>query len=416
MNQEGGAAMEKGVDNPGDSRDVGRRLQEARKAARKTQQEASDFLGVARTTITAIEKGDRKVQPAELVRLAELYGHSVSDLLRRGSRSDAFSVQLRASLIQGPLAEGEFDGYVQAFERLCDDYVELEQLCGAPLVRRYPPPYQLSGVQPEAAAEDVATSERNRLGCGDGPIVNIRGIVESDVGARVFYMDLPSRISAMFAYAEEFGACIAVNLKHPEERRRWSLCHEYAHFLTNRSQPEVAVVGRYVRQPEHERFADAFAAAFLMPQSGLTRRFNQLKSGKGNITTADLFTLAHLYFVSLEALTVRLEDLRLLTIGTWERIRRVNAAEARDLLDLPEHPAADQYPLPSRYRYLAVEAHSSEPPVITEGELARFLRVDRIEARAIAEQLSHAPGLISDQGNAVYMPLDLGEPLTGRSA
>jgi hypothetical protein len=155
-----------------------------------------------------------------------------------------------------------------------------------------------------------------------------------------------------------------------------------------------------------------------MPQSGLTRRFHQLKSSKGNITTADLFTLAHLYLVSLEALTLRLEDLRLLTIGTWERVRRVKIGEARELLrdQLPEHSDTDYHPLPYRYRYLAVEAYTADPPLISEGELARFLRVDRIEARAIVEELSHAPGMVSDHGEAVSIPLDVGEPLTGRGA
>lgn len=406
--------MDNGVPRPGAPREIGRRLQDARKIKGLTQQDAADALGVARTTITALEKGDRKVQPAELVRLAALYGRTVGDLLRHGP-SESFAVQLRG-LLHGGAGDDVVPAYIERFEQLCDDYVELERLCGAPLMRRYPPPVVLRGVQPERAAEDVANTERSRLALGDGPIANLRSLLESDVGVRVFCLDLPSNVAAMFAFTEQLGACVAVNVKHPEERRRWSLCHEYAHFLSNRVHPEVAVLGRYIRQPEQERFADAFAAAFLMPQSGLARRFNQLKSSKGNVTTADLFTLAHFYFVSLEALTLRLEDLRLLTVGTWERIRRVNAAEAREMLGLQPHPAADEHPLPSRYRYLAVEAFTADPPLITEGELARFLRVDRIEARAVAEQMSHATGLISDVGKPVSIPLDLGEPLSGRGS
>jgi Zn-dependent peptidase ImmA (M78 family) len=60
---------------------------------------------------------------------------------------------------------------------------------------------------------------------------------------------------------------------HPEERHRWSLGHEYSHFLTNRFRPEVSVMFGYERVPASERFAYAFAGAFLMPSNGLKLGF-----------------------------------------------------------------------------------------------------------------------------------------------
>ena len=66
-----------------DPRILGLRLQEARKARGMTQQGAAEALGVSRPTYIAIEKGERVVQPPELIRLAELYGRSVHDLLRQ---------------------------------------------------------------------------------------------------------------------------------------------------------------------------------------------------------------------------------------------------------------------------------------------------------------------------------------------
>src|SRR5439155_11215092 len=64
-------------------RTVGVRLQEARKARGLTQQEVADQLSLARTTVVAMEKGERAVQPTELIRLANLYCRSIHDLLRR---------------------------------------------------------------------------------------------------------------------------------------------------------------------------------------------------------------------------------------------------------------------------------------------------------------------------------------------
>ncbi len=397
-----------------DRRELGRRLQEARKARGRTQQDAAERLGVARTTITAIEKGERRIQPTELMQLAAFYGRTVGELLRRGEPTEAFAVQLRAPLAAGVQVDTEITPFTWEFQRLCEDYLELERLCGAPLRRRYPPQYQIEGVAPEAAAEDVASAERNRLGLGDGPILNLRELLENDVGLRVFYLDLPSNVAAMFAYTEQLGGCIAVNRKHPEDRRRMSLCHDYAHFLTKRYLPEVAYLGRYHRQPEQERFADAFARIFLMPAAGLSRRFHELRRSRdGRVTPAGLCTLAHFYFVSVEALTLRLEELRLLRSGTWDHLRQANfrVREAQAILQLPERQVAD-YMLPLRYLYLAAEAFQRGD--LSEGQFARFLRVDRLEARRLADELASRKE-VSDEGTVHTLLLDLGGTLPERS-
>lgn len=396
-------------------RELGRRLQEAREARGRTQQEAADFLGVARTTITALETGERRIRPGELVRLARFYGRSVGEFLRRGGLVEAFAVQLRAAVAPDTPVEAELAPSIGEFQRLCEDYLELERICAAPLPRNYPPPYRIEGIAPELAAEDVAAAERNRLGLGDGPLGNVREILENDVGLRIFYLDLPSRIAAMFAYTEQLGGCIAVNRKHPEERRRWSIYHAYAHFLSRRYRPEITFLRCYERRPDQERFADAFARAFLMPAAGLSRRYHELRRSRaGRVTPADLCILAHLYVVSVEALARRLEELRLLPAGTWDRLQQAgfNVREAQALLQLPPRQATDQV-LPARYLYLAAEAF--ERGDLSEGQFARFLRVDLLEARRLAAELASRT-VVSDEGTVGTVPLDLDTilPLRGQ--
>ncbi len=396
-----------------DPRELGRRLQEARKARGLTQQEAADHLDVARTTLTAIEKGERRIQPTELARLAPLYGRSLGEILRRGEPVEAFAVQLRAALAPETSIEAELVPHFAEFQRLCEDYVELERVRRAPLARRYPPPYPLGRLAPEVVAEDIATTERNRLGLGDGPVLNLRERFENDVGLRIFYMDLPSRVAEMFAYTESLGGCLAINRNHPEERRRLSMAHGYAHLLTNRYQPEVAILGQYRRLPEHERFADTFARAFLMPAAGLRRRYHELhRAREGRVTPADLCTLAHFYEASVEALARRLEELRLLPSGTWDRLQQAGfrVRDAQTQLGLPQRRSEDQL-LPMRYLYLAAEAF--EQGDLSEGQFARLLRVDRIEARRLAAELGSSP-TVSDEGAVGTLALNLGEPLMVR--
>ncbi len=210
----------------------------------------------------------------------------------------------------------------------------------------------------------------------------------------------------MFTFAEQLGGCIAVNRNHPEERRRMSVSHGYGHFLTNRYQSEVCA-SHYRRLPAHERFASTFATAFLMPAAGLSRRFHEIsRRREGHITAADLLTLAHLYFVSGEALTRRLEDLGLIPSGTWDLIRQrgFRVRDGQEILGLAPHPAADAM-LPMRYQYLAVEALNRGK--MSEGQFARFLRTDRLTARELAAQLA-SDTAVTDEGSVAAVPLDLG--------
>lgn len=405
--------MEIPVNTPSDPRLLGARLQEARKARRMTQQQVAESLNVARTTIVAIEKGERQVQNAELIQLANLYGRQINELLRRQSITQSFVVQFRAvPARETAISVDEQEQQVVELQQLCEDYYELERLCSAPLPRRYPGEYGMEGGRPEQIAEDVASAERNRLGLGDGPVLNLREVLENDVGLRIFYKAMPSRMSGMFGYTSELGGCIAINAKHPHDRRRWSLAHEYAHFLTRRYQPDISIFFLYQRVPAHERFADAFARCFLMPASGLSRRFGALRSEKrGAITMADLLTLADLYQVSFEALIGQLEDLRLIAVGTSDRLREegFKVREAQQMLGLTVGgPASDHELLPLRYQYLAVQA--LEDDLLTEGQLARMLQTDRLTAREVVSRLKRRPD-VAEAGEVGELSIDFSTPI-----
>ena len=398
-----------------DPRLLGHRLQEARRARGLTQQDAADSIGVARTTVTAVEKGERRVRPNELIRLAALYARPVSSLVGAREPVADFAAQFRIAYASSSesRAETEQREAVREFQALCEDYLHLEALSGARMPRSYPPQYDVDGIPPDDAAEDMAAAERNRLGLGDGPVPMLRELLENDVGIRVFYASLPSRIAGAFAYTDELGGCIMVNALHPEERRRWSMAHEYGHFLASRFRSRLTVLGAFERVPASERFADAFARALLMPTPGLRRRFHQMAQAAGGaMTVAEVCRMAHRYFVSVEAMMLRLEELRLVPAGAWDRLqgRGFRVREAEEQLGLPPNPRDDS-PFPLRYRLLAIRAY--EEGKLSEGELARLLRVDRVSARRVVQELTH-PLHVLDEGSVAPLSVDLAASIVGR--
>jgi Zn-dependent peptidase ImmA (M78 family)/DNA-binding XRE family transcriptional regulator len=395
-----------------DLKKLGARLQDARRSAALTQETAAIELRMARTTVVAIEKGERRVTPHELIDFARAYRRSISDLVGRPVISESFVPQFRAT--PGRIEPGaEIDPIATELQNLSEDYVALEQIRSMPLSHNYPNEYDTSGGSPEQVAEDVATAERNRLGMGDGPIGNLRERLASDVGIRIFFFEMPSRIAGLFAYNEELGACIGINSKHPRDRRNWSLTHEYGHFLMTRYQPEITVLTIAGRSNKKERLADSFARHFLMPASGLNRRFTELhRSSKSGITLAHVCTLANLYQVSVQAIILRLEELRRLPTGTWERLKdegfKVQHAQA--LLGIDANPSLTE-PLPQRYVDLAIAAFQAEQ--ISEGQLAKYLRTDRLHAR---EQVEASETRIhsEDDGSFISFAPDLAQALGGR--
>jgi Zn-dependent peptidase ImmA (M78 family)/DNA-binding XRE family transcriptional regulator len=385
---------------------LGARLRAAREARGFTQAQAAVELQVSRPLLIAMERGSRQVQPEELIKLARLYGRPVSDLLRPTEPPVAIGARFRAALASAPETDN-LPGLIARLEELADNYLDLLRRAGAEPPGQYPPVRRIDHLDPAQAGEDLASEERNRLGIGDGPIQRLREVLEIDVGLRIFIEPLPSRVAGLFVYVEPLGGCIALNANHPSERRRWTLAHEYAHFLVSRDRAEVTLVTHRRQVPESERFADSFAANFLMPRSGLSRRFNELKRSKaGPITAAALVQLAHAYRVSVQALTLRLEDLRLVRAGTWDRLRDHNfqpRAAARMLgLEADDEHAAES--LPFHYCILATQLYADGE--ITEGQLARYLGTDIVGARRVYQRLTETRD-VSDDG--VSQIVDLAE-------
>jgi Zn-dependent peptidase ImmA (M78 family)/transcriptional regulator with XRE-family HTH domain len=407
--------MEKHILDQIDPKAIGARLQEARKARGMTQQAVADRMEIARTTLVAIEKGERRVTPEELIKLAAIYGRPVSEFVSRQIVTAGFVPQFRTEWRED---FDQDDGLAKAgdeLQRLAEDYAELERMCGLPMPRAYPPTYETTGSSPEQAAEEIAIAERNRLGIGDGPISNLRDRLETDVGLRIFYFAMPPKISGVFAYNDVLGGCVGINANHPRDRRNWSLSHEYGHFLTNRYRAEITFLSERKRQSALERFADTFAENFLMPASGLNRRFTEMhrSNPSGQISLAQLCTLADLYQVSVQALIIRLEKLRRMPTGTWDRLESegFKPRKAQQLLGIDANPA-EQYLLPQRYLNLAVMAYEKE--ILSEGQLARFVRSDRVSARVLVEELSHRFNAEAEGGGYESFELDLAQTVPGR--
>lgn len=360
-----------------DAAKVGERLRVARAAAGLTQEQAADKLGVARTTLVAIEGGDRQPRPEELVALAQLYAVGVHSLLRPSAvRVDVVGQFRRKRPREG---KGDREG-IEALSLLHDlsaAYVELERRLHKVTPVDYPPERRIGRGRVEQQAEEFAVELRSRLGLGVGPVPDLVGILELELGLRVFIRPLPSSIAGVYAFHDELGACVLLNRLHRRTRRRWTLAHELAHFLTTRREPSVAVSAGD-KHPD-DVFADAFAAAFLMPSATVRRVFDEYVGQEGRFSTRHLILGAHRFGVSVEAFARQLERLELLPQGTYDslRDRGLDEEAVQRVLGPQDNDEATE----PGARLLMLAAEACDQELYSEGQLADMLVMDRIELR-----------------------------------
>lgn len=375
---------------------IGELLRQAREGVGMTQAAAADKLGVARTTLVALEQGQRRARTDELQFLASLYGKSLNALLRQ----EAVMVDLRPRFRKAGEDDKEVEEAAALLTRLVRAEVELENLLGIKRVRNDPPERPILPGNVLVQAEQDATELRQWLGLGLAPIHDMVSLLELQIGARAFVRPLPPSISGLYAFDDAVGACILLNARHPYSRRAQTGGHELGHLVSTRRAPDALYDG-CLDSSREERYANAFGRYFLAPARAVLAKFQDVTAGSAKLTRRHIILLAHNFGISREAVVRRLEELRLTKPGTWEWFADhggITDEQAREVLGEgavrdPEQGEASRR-MSIRLSSLASEAWRRN--LLSEGQLARLLDIDRIDAREIIDEFE-AEGVATDE-------------------
>ena len=376
---------------------VGSRLRTAREAAGMTQATAAALVGLARTTLVAVEKGERRARTRELQRLARAYSTTVNTILRREAAFVEFAPRFR-KLASG--TESHCSEAAQLLERLVRAEVELESLLGVRRSFNYPPERPLLGGDVVRQAEQDATELRHWLGLGLAPVRDMLSLLELDLGLRAYVRPLAAEVSGLFAFEDTCGACVLLNAKHSAGRRNQTAAHGLGHFMSSRGTPSIMRAERPGKSPK-ERYADVFGRTFLTPVRTVTQRFREITAGSSRLTRQHVIVLARYFGVSPGAMVRRLEEVGVARQGAWEWFQKNGGITDQDVLEAPAGWAAQSVaPVAAprlntlRIDLLAAEAWRTE--LLSEGQLAALLQLGRVQLRelldAAEEERSAADG------------------------
>lgn len=287
-------------------------LIKARESLGLERGEVADKLGIDEENLINWEKGESEPPLEVLWNLAELYERSTDYFLFQApALPERLSFRLERRKAMQDLPQ-EVRRVIVRFDELCRAEAEIEQALQKPRKILFEP------VTSDYSPQELADKERRRLGLNDQPIRDLHKLLTSQ-GVRIFMLPIPdipaNELSGLSWWHETYGPCIFINARNKLGRRSFTMAHEYAHLL--RADPPT--VCAFMLDIPDERFANQFAAVFLMPAVGLERLYIQLMGQRGRVPSdTELSILADDYGVSLEAMGRRLEYLDLIPKGTTE--------------------------------------------------------------------------------------------------
>lgn len=412
--------------------ELGQRLRVARESAGLTQAGVAEHLSLSRPTVADIEAGRRSVSGLELDRLSYLFGRDIRDFLGPSfNAEDALSAMFRAApeLAQDDVAES-----LRKTVRIGRELSKLKEALGlfesglsAPSFSAVVPRARWDAVQ---QGERAAVEERRRLDLGSAPIEDLAELLEAE-GVSTVWIELPADISGLTLRLRDAGLFVIVNSRHHWLRRRFSWAHELAHV---RLDPDlVSGVSRVGdREDLREVRANAFAAAFLLPEDGVRQYVEALGKGEPSRSRAQLYDeagalsvegrsspgsqriqlydvvlVAHHFKVSHKTALYRLLNLKLLKPGEFRELLASEEGGAgrriRTLLGLPD-PDHRSLRREFRHRFLGLSLEAYRRELITRGKLFELARLVEVTREEVLDLLEEAGLLDLDEGPAALVP------------
>jgi len=210
------------------------------------------------------------------------------------------------------------------------------------------PPWPESRLKHEDEGESLADQLRRRWGLATDPIPDMTSLLE-DRGLKVLAIALPDGVSGLTCLARVRGRksrlpVIVVNKDIGLERLRFTLAHELAHRVIDDRSPV-----------DHERAANIFAGAFLVPKEHLRHAAGGRRQMPAPLT---LIKMKRMYRVSAAMLLMRLRQAAIIDHAALSQAFRTFARDWRTNEPAPLHGAEGQEirEMPRRFERLCYRA------------------------------------------------------------
>lgn len=277
------------------------RLSEARLAARITQTELAEKVGVSRQAVSAYEAGAKNPEPSVMARIASTLKQPIAFFTKEnrgdfGKHSANFFRKTGADTKRRNQACEVYATWLSSVAHAFDN------------IANYPavdiPSFEpRDGAYTEDEIEEYAEQVRQHFGLGLGPISNVLRLIESK-GVIVARCRIDGEnIEAFSFWSGPRPFIFLASAKESAARARFDAAHELAHLCLHRWVGAEEIEDK-LRLKEIEREADRFAGAFLLPRKSFP---NEVYSPRAE----SFIDLKARWKVSIQAMVYRAKDLGL---------------------------------------------------------------------------------------------------------
>lgn len=363
---------------------IGNNIEKVIRTSEMNYEEVANLIGVTRQTLSNYINGQTAIDSAKLFKLSKFFNVSIKSFLNESS--DKFCFMFRAD---NPLKNFSVIDY-NFITNLFNNYFEVLKLIGNDKLIVIPESYKLSikkkiEVSDEILIKEIAENERRNLEFNRSSLRNFYELLErrniNIIALSYDNLDL----DAISAYSPEKGAFIFINDHKdiPEERKLFSLIHEYGHLLFHRDlytegeQDELAYSTS--RKNIHEKVANKFASYFLIPRDALKAACRVYRN---YIDIRGILNLKHQFGVSAKCILLALKDEKIITSSIYGFLN--------NNLNKSGFQYAEPNPLPyeenknQRLRYILKELYLKDK--ITANKISEVLNLDNSETRAILKE------------------------------
>lgn len=352
---------------------LNKRILAARETAGFSITQAAQKLGFKNyQTLSAIEKGARKINAHELIMMARLYGRTLDYFLESDVAPDPVPLWRKTT-------KTDINQIQRQFLSFLENYSNLEHLLGLKrrwkdIMRNYDrDDFSYNGFE---QADKLGSDIHDFLDLGSRPSSNLLNVLENKLRFKILHLSLGDGVSGASVVDNALGVGILINANDAPWRRNFDLAHELFHIITwYVFSPEEIGDGTTKTRPE--KYADIFASSLLLPEAHLLDALKETATDNG-IRVIDIIELAKDFGVSSEAILWRLVNLGRLKKSQVHKI--LDDSDFRDV-DRIRRRSLYSEGKPSKFpsRFISLACRCLLEGKISRGSYAEYLEIDRAE-------------------------------------
>jgi len=287
---------------------IGKRIRELRIERGFSQDDLAIRANFSKSYIQKFEEGQREIKSSQIAQLAEAFGIDISEILKPIDYTSNEFVIKSIEFREANKLEMHVDYFTKKILGLLykkySAYNKLEKIMNESIAFTNPLK-KFDKIASNENVEQAAKILRKKWKFEDTPIYNLIIFLE-DLGVKIFEV-VEDEDFVGFSCWVKSTPIIVINTKSTDvSRRRFTILHELAHLLLVFNDDE--------NKDKIERYCDQFAGAMLLPEEILKSYVNSTVS----ITLEELKRIKSKYGISIQAILVRMANVRLIT---WEKYK-----------------------------------------------------------------------------------------------